>query len=164
MTSGYWIANCQKMRYKSDYSPSYLLDPVCPCCICSLRHVPFVIPTSKLNQQGTNIFHPLSTTLDKYLTAHARGYHPFADILTQENTSGVKSTTAPKEEEEEQEEALLGFPSPPPPGFSDPASIPDEIVGKTLVLYGGARGQLIQFKVCLRPFCVLGSWMWSFVC
>jgi hypothetical protein len=26
--AGYWIPDCQKMRYKSEYSPSYLLDPV----------------------------------------------------------------------------------------------------------------------------------------
>jgi arginine-tRNA-protein transferase len=29
--SGYWIAGCGKMRYKSEYSPSYLLDPVSAC-------------------------------------------------------------------------------------------------------------------------------------
>lgn len=25
---GYWVPNCQKMKYKSEYAPSYLLDPV----------------------------------------------------------------------------------------------------------------------------------------
>ena len=27
-SAGYWIADCAKMRYKSEYSPSCLLDPV----------------------------------------------------------------------------------------------------------------------------------------
>jgi len=27
---GYYIHTCQKMKYKGEYTPSYLLDPVCP--------------------------------------------------------------------------------------------------------------------------------------
>lgn len=33
--SGFYIHSCQKMRYKGDYSPSFLLDPVCNISVLS---------------------------------------------------------------------------------------------------------------------------------
>jgi hypothetical protein len=31
--AGYYIHSCQKMKYKGEYSPSYLADPVCHSCL-----------------------------------------------------------------------------------------------------------------------------------
>lgn len=53
------------MRYKGDYSPSFLLDP------------------------GTNVFHPLTTALDQFLQCD-KGYTPFLEIEALDETTVEK--------------------------------------------------------------------------
>ncbi|GFZ47726.1 hypothetical protein JCM24511_05473 [Saitozyma sp. JCM 24511] len=115
---GYWIPDCQKMRYKSEYSPSYLLDP------------------------GTNIFHPLSAELDKFLQLHKSGYHPFAsfdapsaDVDQQQAVSGQgEEIPVDTDVEMDEYESIDGFPTPPPPGFDDPSAVSEGEIDSLLVL------------------------------
>jgi arginine-tRNA-protein transferase len=105
------------MRYKSEYSPSYLLDP------------------------GTLQFHHLTAQLDKYLQAHPTGYHPFTNIAESKDIPppSKKAKESPEEgddsdsEFEEEDEFL----SPPPPGFGDPASYTQNQIDRMLVLMKG---------------------------
>jgi hypothetical protein len=99
-----------------------------------------------LISQGTNVFHPLSHELDKFLQDHPSRYHPFCTVLTA--PSAQPRSTKPKEGEESQEdsdmeelESLDAFPIPPPPGFDDPSTFSDKEVNKLLVLMQG-RGLL----------------------
>src|SRR5712691_5346063 len=55
--AGYYIHSCQKMKYKGEYSPSYLADPVCH----SLPRIPWF--TSPLLQEDFS-WHPLSVCRD----------------------------------------------------------------------------------------------------
>lgn len=124
---GYWVPNCQKMKYKSEYAPSYLLDP------------------------GTNVFHELTRDLEMYLVNHPRGYFPFKDIEAEAKKSQTKKLdvpSAPKSpivavskevgpggDEDSDEEGEPGdLPTPPPPGFADPATISEKEVDEVLVL------------------------------
>jgi len=52
LVAGYYIHSCQKMRYKGDYSPSYLLDPV----MSSFSFPQFTL-TCFLNRRFMNGFH-----------------------------------------------------------------------------------------------------------
>lgn len=105
------------MRYKSEYSPSYLLDP------------------------GTLQFHPLTAQLDKYLQANPTGYHPFTNIAESKDIPppSKKAKECPQEgddsdsEFEEEDE----FPSTPPPGFGDPGSYTQNQLDRMLVLMKG---------------------------
>ena len=56
LITGYWIPSCTKMVYKSEYTPSELLDP------------------------DTNVFHELSPKLEAFLKVHPTGYFPFAEV------------------------------------------------------------------------------------
>ncbi|OWZ33156.1 arginine-tRNA-protein transferase [Cryptococcus neoformans c45] len=124
---GYWVPNCQKMKYKSEYAPSYLLDP------------------------GTNVFHELTRDLEMYLVNHPRGYFPFKDIEAEAKKSQTKKLdvpSAPKSpivavskevgpdgDEDSDEEGEPGdLPTPPPPGFANPATISEKEVDEVLVL------------------------------
>ncbi|WWD21514.1 hypothetical protein CI109_106000 [Kwoniella shandongensis] len=116
---GYWIPDCQKMRYKSEYSPSYLLDP------------------------GTNVFHPLSAKLENFLKLHPRGYFPFQEIELEVDKSSKtdiskrQSEERPSDdsdEEEDEDERPTKWPSPPPPSFADPKSFSEAEIDQLLVL------------------------------
>ncbi|WVR04640.1 hypothetical protein IAU60_001651 [Kwoniella sp. DSM 27419] len=142
---GYWIPGCQKMVYKSDYSPSELLDP------------------------GTNIFHPLDTALESYLLAHPRGYHPFETSVmqggapahsegkggtTERDRTGlidakasadeemdVDSSEDAEDDEEDEEESMSAWPSHPPPGFRNPREMTNETVQDVLILLGKGKSR-----------------------
>jgi arginine-tRNA-protein transferase len=122
------------MRYKGEYTPSYLLDP------------------------GTNEWHLLSPTLDKYLAARRRGYIPFKDIeaLSADELAAVvpnnTDMSAPPAQDTEDEsddsdaesdrsEGSVDWPSPPPPSFADPDSVTEDTLDDLLVLSPSA-GQL----------------------
>jgi len=104
------------MRYKSEYSPSYLLDP------------------------GTIEFHQLTTQLDKHLQANPTGYHPFTDLSEASDIAPPtkKTKESPEDEDSDSEfEQEDEFPSTPPPGFGDPGSYTQNQIDRLLVLMKG---------------------------
>ncbi|WVQ76004.1 hypothetical protein IAR50_005640 [Cryptococcus sp. DSM 104548] len=128
---GYWVPDCRKMKYKSEFGPSFLLDP------------------------GTNVFHPLSMKLEKYLVDHPRGYRPFTeieeDIQDSRGQGPSASTPKPKddlveEDENPDEEDPVNFPSPPPPSFSDPTLFSKQEVDQVLVLLSMKSRQLFTIS------------------
>nr|XP_019008461.1 uncharacterized protein I206_07020 [Kwoniella pini CBS 10737]OCF47242.1 hypothetical protein I206_07020 [Kwoniella pini CBS 10737] len=143
---GYWIPDCQKMKYKSEYSPSELLDP------------------------GTNTFHLLDIKLESFLIANPSGYFPFSGIISSSNshTSLNDSTDLAKVKtkgyelsidsgSESEDEAPSSWPVPTPPGFEDPSNISDEQLEQVILLMGrnkftGQGGSLIPIIVRLFSF------------
>ncbi|KAK6903712.1 hypothetical protein I203_107217 [Kwoniella mangroviensis CBS 8507] len=126
---GYWIPDCQKMKYKSEYSPSELLDP------------------------GTNTFHLLDKTLETFVIKNPKGYFPFANVTSSHSTHnkqdganklsspdkdaiGSSDNTEEVSDEELDEESPSTIPNPPPPGFEDMSRITDEDVEDVLLLMG----------------------------
>ncbi|WRT64756.1 uncharacterized protein IL334_001690 [Kwoniella shivajii] len=139
---GYWIPDCQKMKYKSDYEPSELLDA------------------------GTNKFHLLDDKLESFLISHPTGYYPFSRIIKSMSVSPdppSSSTTARKPELEqseetasasdsEEEEAPSSWPNPSPPGFLNPDDIEDDTLEDVLILMGrnkftGKGGKLVPISM-----------------
>lgn len=156
------------MRYKSEYSPSFLLDPV------SLKRG----PRCCADYQGTLVFHALSSKLDKELQADPRGYRPFSQLeqaldLESKDHNGQaprfqKDALGPDTDmtedtdlsDEDEDEDLVGFPKPPPPGFSDPTAISqNDLDGLLVMLKGGRAGKsrVVPFGVSLSycPFVML---------
>jgi arginine-tRNA-protein transferase len=86
--------------------------------------------------------------LDKYLQNHPTGYHPFASISSTSNSltsaadksSSVSASTTIEPESDTDDESeddmkqLNEFPSPPPPGFTDPSSFTQDQLEEFLVL------------------------------
>lgn len=153
LTSGFWIGTCQKMRYKGEYAPSYLLDP------------------------GTQQWHLLTPKLDKYISTKKSGYMPFAEIeaisdaelkiivaasshpKTGADDASMKSfkvghdVAGPEAEcdsewESEGSSESAEWPSPPPPGFLDPNTLDDEMLDN-LVVFNISQGtpSLIPYMV-----------------
>ncbi|KAJ9105304.1 hypothetical protein QFC21_001672 [Naganishia friedmannii] len=115
---GYYIWTCQKMRYKGEYSPSYLLDP------------------------GTNQYHPLETAI-KVIELRPQGYTPFytsvetlAEIVKVHNSMDV----TPRDTTKSITKSGLppSWPTPPPPSFLDPAKITKDDLRKLVVLLHGS--------------------------
>ncbi|WWC86879.1 uncharacterized protein L201_001758 [Kwoniella dendrophila CBS 6074] len=142
---GYWIPDCQKMKYKSEYSPSELLDP------------------------EKNIFHSLDTKLESFLISHPTGYFPFNQIESSQphlddsatidesrNKQQDKKTDSASDmidsDEESEEEAPSNWPNPTPPGFEEPSEISNEKLGNVLLLMGrnkftGKGGKLVPIDM-----------------
>ncbi|GMK57891.1 hypothetical protein CspeluHIS016_0407250 [Cutaneotrichosporon spelunceum] len=151
---GYWISTCQKMRYKGEYAPSFLLDP------------------------GTQEFHPLTAKLDQFLQVH-KGYTPFEEVEGMDDaavreeweakrkedvtmaepreqrpkrTGKLVASSSDKDdkpesesdEDEDEDGALSRYPSPPPPGFGDPESLSRHQLDDLFVFldHGGKVGVL----------------------
>ncbi|WVQ83235.1 hypothetical protein IAT38_005374 [Cryptococcus sp. DSM 104549] len=148
---GYWVPDCQKMRYKSEYAPSELLDP------------------------GTNRYHVLTPELEAYLMSHPRGYHPFAQLEasfkvsppTDTSPSAPKDLSAPEANatgpdagagsdsgEDSSDEEPGDWPRPPPPSFADPESFSDAEVDGMLVLLSmkPVRGGKQLFRISELDF------------
>jgi hypothetical protein len=137
------------MRYKSEYSPSFLLDPVSILSTSTYLRM-------NAHQQGTLAFHPLSAQLDKYLQQQPTGYHPFDAIETGSDSEkigvnqavGGDSDDGDGDESEYDEE--LEFPDPPPPGFGDPSAVQESDLDSFLVMLKGgvrSRSRLVQLGV-----------------
>lgn len=145
LTAGYWIANCQKMAYKGEYAPSFLLD------------------------SGTQAWHALTPKLAAYLASH-RGYTPFAEIegmddalvpewkaaaepLPTSNAASGAQDADDDEEEDEGDDDEIDWPTPPPPGFLDPDAIPKAVLDGALVAMK-QRGKLFAL-----PFGEFGAFL-----
>lgn len=141
---GYWIADCAKMRYKGEYAPSYLLDA------------------------GTQQFHLLTSKLDTFLQSH-KGYTPFADVeamsaedvkaaakeaavvngngaasaqdhIMEENGASADEDEESDSDEDEDEDDDALYPTPPPPGMLDPATLSAELLGSLVVFTDTGSG------------------------
>ena len=144
------------MRYKGEYAPSYLLDPVCDVSF-GMR--------GTTETQGTNQFHLLDQRLDDFLQAHPRGYHPFADNHTEISNGMIVDATSliggepghrngdDSDDEGEDEERMDEWPTPCPPGFSDPQQLSRRSIEDLLVLLKGKRGgsSLVRIGVSCHP-------------
>lgn len=106
------------MKYKGEYQPSELLDP------------------------ETNTFYPWSH-VKPILDAH-----PHASFSRAQFTSPPRSVdVVTEEDDDESDDEELPFPSPPPPGFLDPITLPVSIIQSTLILQ---RNRLVPFPVRSR--------------
>lgn len=177
LTTGYWIATCQKMRYKGEYTPSYLLDP------------------------GTHVFHPLTPKIDQYLQVHG-GYTPFREIEAMddkavkeeyERVKGMrddivmgepreprpKKATAKAVERDanrgadddsdydsydsddgEEDDGPTDYPTPPPPGFGDPRALSPAALNDLYVFFlqGDSPG-VIPYSVFNSSLTAIGRKM-----
>ncbi|KDE06916.1 hypothetical protein MVLG_02804 [Microbotryum lychnidis-dioicae p1A1 Lamole] len=136
---GYYIHSCVKMKYKSDYQPSWLLDPMtndwfaweaCKevldrCERASFSEAGSLVPQSasasnKVSQVGTS-------------SPSTPGNHGAQQMDVGELEVEVEKEG--KEEEEEEEDTFV-YPTPSPPGCLDPSSLPKQLLLDSIVLEG----------------------------
>ncbi len=146
---GYYIHSCHKMRYKGEYKPSQLLDPVSPrlsldICLRADWHRP----------QGTNIFHPIETVVP-ILEAYPNGYHPFAQRHPESTVTDSSSITMPladisvtssmsqlttslkSAKKKRKIRRHTDWPDEPPPSFADPDAFDERAIRSLLVVLNG---------------------------
>ena len=109
--------------------------------------------------QGTNIFHPLTPELDKFLQAHPRGYHPFASISSlladaspataSDSTNNATGVEDDSDDDEDGLGGMLPYPSPPPPGSLDPDDISNAELDRVLVVLRGNSDRATTLGVSL---------------
>ncbi|KAJ9121117.1 hypothetical protein QFC24_004790 [Naganishia onofrii] len=115
---GFYIWTCQKMRYKGEYSPSYLLDP------------------------GTNRYYPLETAT-KVIELRPQGYTPFdTNVETLARTIKTQAPTIVTSKHTAKSTTTSGatpsWPTPPPPSFLDPDQITKDDLRKLVVFLHGS--------------------------
>ena len=134
---GYYIRTCQKMRYKGEYAPSELLDPVSSC----QAFVCFDWTLRTCRTQGTNKFYPLDLAV-KIIDKRPHGYTPFdtnPDSL--ETLVGDPPLTAgqsPTKDKSVKMRTHATWPKPPPPSFMNPEAIPATYLRKLVVFLDGS--------------------------
>lgn len=107
--------------------------------------------------------------VDKYLQAHPRGYHPFAEIETwKEDTIANQMNGNLRDGEGESQdmdmedvEKLNAFPSPPPPGFGDPLTFDDTLINQLLVSFKGSGTRRASGVVRLTVRSLFGKYSWT---
>lgn len=118
LCTGFYIHSCVKMKYKSDYQPSKLLDP------------------------ETNVFYPWAHCKERLeLTKHASFSKPLSEQPVEEESTGMTVDDAPHgvskgSDDSEDAEDEFEWPSPSPPGCLDPDKLPKELLFGTCVLEG----------------------------
>ena len=128
------------MRYKGEYSPSYLLDPV--RIESPARYMKPSLKTC-CRVQGTNAWYPLDSVRD-LLDANPTGYKAFdSTVLTSQNDGSSKSGGR-RGAVEASRRGADAWPRPPPPGFKDPQLVSKDVL-RNLVVF--LDGQLTLLKV-----------------
>lgn len=129
--SGYYIHTCPKMKYKAEYSPSFLLDP------------------------ETYDFYPFDEVckpmLDKNSHAVFSNQTPCNNEEATQEANKADDLDAKSEEEgdsEEEEDGTQTLSSPPPPGFLDPTNLPFELLSE---IYSFDKGSAIPLLVRALP-------------
>lgn len=113
---GLYIHSCAKMKYKADYHPSEILDPL----TCEW------LPYSKIKTQ-----------LDRgvrYDFLHHTAEQPVPAKLpiTKAVSNGRDDSTEDEDEDDEK-----NLPLPPPPGIVDPTKLPSELLARCLIFENG---------------------------
>jgi len=140
---GYYIHNCQKMKYKAEYSPSYLLDPE------MYEWLPFTeVCKPILDKNSHAIF---SQHQDDSMAVDESGAAQSDDSrheVAATKSASSSSTQAGDDgrdsddddgEEEEEEDAEETLSDPPPPGFLDPGGLPRPLLSS---IYAFEKGQV----------------------
>lgn len=131
---GYYIHSCQKMRYKAEYSPSFLLDP-----------------ETYVYYSFQEVCKPI---LDKYEHASFTRGDPLRDkddvrsqVSKASTGSGIKNGSSAGDDDEDSEPEAASdedMPEKLPPGFLDPGKIPLDLLISVYVL---ERGQVVPMVV-----------------
>lgn len=158
---GFYIHTCPKMRYKADYQPSFLLDPVRVSPTLS-NEPQRLTPRTHTRGQEANTYVPFaqckpyldtgaritsfSGPLPPSTAAPAPAAPTSAPVQPPPAPGSAASSEEEEEEESEGEDDDVAFPSPPPPGCLDPLSLPKDLLLSSLVL---ERRRLVPLLV--RP-------------
>lgn len=132
--AGYYIHTCQKMRYKAEYSPSFLLDPA------TYEFYPFdTVCRAQLDQDDHAIFSATAISSSKtgiVSAAPSQQQHASTAREPGESAEDGDEDSGSDEEEDEDEDEWLS--DPPPPGFLAPADLPFDML-KTVYSFESGR-------------------------
>jgi len=127
---GYYIHSCQKMRYKAEYSPSYLLDP-------STNHfLPFKDTCEPILEEDNHAIFSEYLSGKKSLPKKEQ-QRPMVKLEVNSLQADTGDSDSSEEAGEDEDERLR---SPPPPGFLPPSALPKELL---LSVYGFDRGTAV---------------------
>lgn len=129
---GLYVHSCAKMKYKADYHPSEILDPL------TCEWLPYSKVKIQLDRGVRYDF--LQHTAD--LPVPSKLFTPKITKLDEEEDSGTQ------DEDEDDEKNL---PLPPPPGIMDPTELPIEMLARCLIFENGRINLLsvsVIFKRC----------------
>lgn len=149
------------MRYKGEYKPSELLDPVCPAKALLISRN---LLTRLFLLQATNIFHPIEP-LVPHLDQHQRGAFSFVDpqppamlwsMLSDVSMDDAEEHWVDEEDSDDEGEGDGAFPRPPPPSFLDPTEVSPVALGEVKVMIPGRGYTTLSVRAtsacCCRGF------------
>lgn len=146
MTLGFYIHTCQKMRYKVDYAPSYLLDPQ------TYEWIPFKeVCQAILDDNPYAIFSQVTNTPTrpasraKASNGNSKRLPPERADIGQSSAGSESESGSESEIDEADEPKALR--RPPPPGFLDPENLPTPLISS---IYGFDNGRIMPLPVRIQ--------------
>ncbi|UZJ56021.1 hypothetical protein CBS101457_005341 [Exobasidium rhododendri] len=135
---GLYIHTCPKMRYKAEYQPCELLDPL----TCSW--LPFRVIQGALDR---GVRYDFLEHRGEQLVPQRR-----AKSAVSKRESGAEEEGDDEEEgEEEDDEDDGNLPVPPPPGMLDPTKLPPTTIAHCLIFDHGRVDVLLRTKMMKEP-------------
>lgn len=115
---GYYIHTCQKMKYKAEYEPSFLLDPK------TYEFLPFnEVCKPMLDIDDHAIFSEFEENQAQRRESFASESLPSQDATSGHENEGMDTDGESEEDVEDNE-----LSKPPPPGFLDPDNLPQDLL------------------------------------
>ncbi|KAL7009300.1 Arginyl-tRNA--protein transferase 1 [Cystobasidiomycetes sp. EMM_F5] len=140
---GFYIHTCQKMRYKVDYAPSYLLDPQ------TYEWIPFKeVCQAILDDNPYAIFSQVTNTPTrpasraKASNGNSKRLPPERADIGQSSAGSESESGSESEIDEADEPKALR--RPPPPGFLDPENLPTPLISS---IYGFDNGRIMPLPM-----------------